>query len=407
MSEEIKEVQEVQEVQGEEVHIDLEIANETTYTDFISKFGSSKIDEKLLKRIEEVTGKRPHRFLRRGLFYSHRDLVDILDAYESGKTIYIYTGRGPSSESLHLGHMIPFIFTQYLQEAFNAICVVQVTDDEKFLRDRNLTQDDTFRFTKENIKDMICCGFDIEKTFTFIDSQYISQLYPTTCRIEKEISVHQIKKVFGFDDSMNVGYFSFPPKQIAPSFPTVFPHIFGMYDPKDVYCLIPCGIEQDPYFRICRDIAVRLGFNKPALIHSKFIPSLRGAGKMSATTGKEGDTDKTNSTIFMTDTPKQIKTKINKYAYSGGGKTIEEHRKYGANIDVDISVKYLEVFMEDDDELERIKTEYKKGNLLTGEVKAILVKILQDFVLKHQETRKNITDEILNTFISVRKMKLD
>ena len=32
---------------------------------------------------------------------------------------------------------------------------------------------------------------------------------------------------------------------------------------------------QDPYFRMTRDVAPRLGFKKPALIHSKFFPALQ------------------------------------------------------------------------------------------------------------------------------------
>lgn len=36
------------------------------------------------------------------------------------------------------------------------------------------------------------------------------------------------------------------------------------------------------------------------------------------------------SAIFVTDTAKQIKTKINKYAFSGGCATVEEHREKGA-----------------------------------------------------------------------------
>ena len=36
-----------------------------------------------------------------------------------------------------------------------------------------------------------------------------------------------------------------------------------------------------------------------------------------------------NSAIFVTDTAKQIKTKINKYAFSGGCATVEEHREKG------------------------------------------------------------------------------
>ena len=35
------------------------------------------------------------------------------------------------------------------------------------------------------------------------------------------------------------------------------------------------------------------------------------------------------SAIFVTDTPKQIKTKINKHAFSGGRDTEAEHREKG------------------------------------------------------------------------------
>ena len=43
--------------------------------------------------------------------------------------------------------------------------------------------------------------------------------------------------------------------------------------------------------------------------------------------------------IYVTDTPKQIKTKVNKYAFSGGRDTVEEHRRLGGNLDVDVSWK--------------------------------------------------------------------
>jgi hypothetical protein len=40
--------------------------------------------------------------------------LQILDAVEKGQPFYLYTGRGPSSEAMHLGHLIPFIFTKYV-----------------------------------------------------------------------------------------------------------------------------------------------------------------------------------------------------------------------------------------------------------------------------------------------------
>jgi len=52
-----------------------------------------------------------------------------------------------------------------------------------------------------------------------------------------------------------------------------------------------------------RDVAPRLGYQKPALIESMFFPALQGeSGKMS------GSLD--ISAIFVRDTPKQIKTKV-------------------------------------------------------------------------------------------------
>lgn len=60
---------------------------------------------------------------------------------------------------------------------------------------------------------------------------------------------------------------------------------------------------QDPYFRMTRDVAPRIGYPKPALLHSTFFPALQGAQtKMSASDA--------NSSIFLTDTPKQIKNKV-------------------------------------------------------------------------------------------------
>jgi len=58
---------------------------------------------------------------------------------------------------------------------------------------------------------------------------------------------------------------------------------------------------------------------------------------------------------------------INKYAFSGGGATLEEHRAKGANLDVDVPWKYLNFFMEDDEKLAHIGREYGAGRMLTGE----------------------------------------
>ena len=103
------------------------------YDKLIVKFGCYKLEPHHLAKIEEQTQQKVDKLIRRGLFFCHRDLDVILKSYEEKKPFYLYTGRGPSAGSLHLGRCIPFMFNKYLQDAFDVPLVIQITDDEKFL----------------------------------------------------------------------------------------------------------------------------------------------------------------------------------------------------------------------------------------------------------------------------------
>ncbi|XP_073815026.1 tryptophan--tRNA ligase, cytoplasmic-like isoform X1 [Musca autumnalis] len=367
------------------------------YDKLIKRFGSSRIDDELIARIEKITGKPAHHLIRRGIFFSHRELNTILTLKEQGKPFYLYTGRGPSSESLHLGHLIPFIMTKYLQEAFDVPLVIQMSDDEKTLW-KDLKVEDAIKLAHENAKDIIAMGFDVEKTFIFNNLTFMGQcpaFYQNIIRMQKCVTFNQVKGIFGFGDSDIIGKIGFPAVQAAPALSSTFPFIFGN---RKVHCLIPCAIDQDPYFRMCRDVAPRLGFPKCALIHSTFFPALQGAkSKMSAS--------EQNSAVFLTDTPKQIKNKINKYAFSGGRVTVEEHRKLGGIPDIDVAYQLLKFFLEDDTKLEEIRLAYSKGELLTGEIKKIAIETVTPIVEQHQAARKLVTDEVLQKFMEVRPLK--
>jgi len=94
------------------------------YQKLIREYGCFTISEAQIKKVEELTGKKPHRFIRRGIFFCQRDFDEILKAYEAKKPFYLYTGRGPSTDAMHMGHCIPFMFTKYLQEAFDVPLVI-------------------------------------------------------------------------------------------------------------------------------------------------------------------------------------------------------------------------------------------------------------------------------------------
>jgi len=83
------------------------VEGDIDYDKLIKRFGTQKITPELLSKIEKFTNES-HFMLRRGIFFSHRDLNRLLDDYEKGKKFFLYTGRGPSGHT-HIGHLVPWV----------------------------------------------------------------------------------------------------------------------------------------------------------------------------------------------------------------------------------------------------------------------------------------------------------
>merc|ERR1711972_215149 len=264
---------------------------------------------------------------------------------------------------------------------------------------------DYYGLTIENVKDIIACGFDKKKTFIFSDLEYVGHMYPNIVRLWKAITYNTARGAFGFVGESNIGQSAFPAIQAAPSFPSSFKVPLGGDD--NMCCLIPCSIDQDPYFRATRDVAHKLVpkshplGGKPALIHAKFFPPLEGAaGKMSASDE--------NSAVYLTDSPELIETKVMKYAFSGGQDTAKEQKEKGADLDKDVSYQWLRFFLEDDEELEKIGKSYGSGQgdyWNTGSVKKRLIEELQKMVKAHQERRAKISDDEVREWMAVEKLE--
>ncbi len=362
------------------------------YERLVTEFGLQLIDQALIRRIEAVTKRECHPWIKRGLVFSHQDLNRVLDFYEQGKPIYIYTGRGPSQD-MHLGHLVPFMLTKWLQDAFHAIVVIQLSDEEKFYFKDNLTITDTQKFLQENAKDIVACGFDPNRTFIFSHYAYGSEMHPLAVQFMKRININQLKNVYGFTDDQNLGCFYWPIQQMCPAFPDAFPHLFQT-DLKETLCLVPMAVDQFVYFRQARHLAEHVGRQKPAVICSKFLIGLLGQGdKMSSTAAKKHDT------IYLNDTKAQVKEKVLKYAFSGGGATMKEHREKGADLSVDVSYQYLVFFEQDDAKMDYITTAYGSGRLSTMQVKNMMIDKVWEVLEAHQKARASITqDHVLNFF---------
>ncbi|NOZ81143.1 MAG: tryptophan--tRNA ligase [DPANN group archaeon] len=349
-----------------------EVSGDVDYDKLIKQFGTERIDDALLRRIQKHSG-RLHHFLRRRLFFSHRDMNWLIDQHEKGREWALYTGRGPSGHT-HLGHLIPWMFTKWLSDTFNVPLYFQLTDDEKFLFKETLSLEEANGFAHENALDMIALGFSPKRLKILIDTEHAGLMYPEAIRVAKKITYSTTKAVFGFTNDTNIGQIFYTSMQAVPA---MIPSILAG---KKVPVLIPHAIDQDPHFRVARDVLPKIGYEKPASIHCRFLPALYEGGKMSASVS--------HTAIYTTDTAKQVRDKVNKYAFSGGRATVEEHRKKGGDPDIDVSFQYLTYFEEDDKRLQSIRDDYESGKMLSGELKAILIEKLNRFLVKHQEKRE-------------------
>tara|TARA_Y100000034_G_scaffold55185_1_gene67644 strand:+ start:1719 stop:2840 length:1122 start_codon:yes stop_codon:yes gene_type:complete len=354
------------------------VSGQVDYERLVKEFGLSKIDPALIKRIKKHT-KELHPMLERGFFFAHRDLNWILDEYEKGNKFFLYTGRAPSGP-VHLGHAMIWDFTKWLQDKFDVELWFQFPDEEKFLF-KDIKFEEVEKNLHENMLDVIALGFDPKKTHFLIDTKHADLMYKPACQVSKKITFSMVRAAFGLTERSNIGSIFYTSMQAVPAF------LPSILKDKKIPCLIPHAVDQDPHFRLTRDILPKLGYYKPASVQSSFLPPLTGvAGKMSSSS---------SNSILMTDTPKEVEKKIKKYAFSGGRDTIEEHRKKGGNPDVDISFLYLKLFLEPNDKkLERIYKDYKSGKMLTSELKEITIKKINSYLKSHQARRSKAKSQI-------------
>lgn len=317
-------------------------------------------------------------FFRRKIVYAHRDMQRILEAIKNKKKFVMMTGLMPTGK-MHLGHAIlaqQMIFYQSL----GAKIFIAVADLETY-NARGQSLEESRRIAIEDyITNYFALGLKQDNLDLYFQSAR-SETSKKACAyyrlqnvLAKYATFNEFKAVYG---EITPGKMLSALLQASDMLHPQLEEFEGM-----VPVVVPVGVDQDPHIRLARDISQRI--KKPSFIqlsstYHKMLPGLKG-GKMSAS-------DPT-SFISLTDTPKEVENKIKKYAFSGGRDTLEEHRKFGGDPEVDVSFQYLKFMFEPDDKkLAQIEADYKSGKMLTSELKKIVIEKINSFLKEHQARR--------------------
>lgn len=366
----------------EQVFNPWEVSGDINYDKLVNEFGIHP-----LKELPEIFNKNI--LFRRKTIFAHRDIQRILEAIKNKKPFVMMTGLMPTGK-FHLGHMIlaqQMIFYQKL----GAKLFIAVADLEAYNARGQSLEDSRKIALDEYIKNYIALGLKPENVDIYfqsersLDAQKANAYYRLQNLLARYATFNEFKAVYG-DIS--------PGKMLS-----ALLQASDMLHPQleefegQVPVIVPVGIDQDPHLRLARDVSQRIKspkFTQLSSTYHLFMPGLSG-GKMSSSDA--------NSFIALTDSEEEVKKKINKYAFSGGRDTLEEHRKLGGNPDVDVSFQYLKFFFEDDDKkLQKIYNDYKSGKLLSGELKKITIDKINTFLKEHQKKRKD-AEKVLNKFI--------
>ncbi len=361
-----------------------EVRGEINYNKLVRDFGVS-----LMKDLPEIFNKEI--LFRRRIIFAHRDYQRILESVKNKKKFVMMTGLMPTGK-FHLGHLL--VAQQFLiYQKLGAKIYIAVADIEAYNARGQSLEDSKKIAIDEYITNYVALGLNPKNVEIYFqsdrskDSNRSNAYYRLQNILAKHATFNEFKAVYG----------DITPGKMVSSLLQASDMLHSQLPEFENICpvVVPVGIDQDPHLRLARDISKRIPikFTQLSSTYHQMIPGLKGAkSKMSSSDP--------NSFIALTDNPKTVKNKINKYAFSGGKETLEEHKRLGGNPDIDVSFQYLRMFLEeDDDKLQEIYNDYKSGKLTTGELKKYTIDKLNLFLKDHQAKRekaKKVIDKFLN-----------
>lgn len=327
------------------------------YERLMKEFGIRSFSE-ILPRISN-----PHRLMRRGVIFGHRDFERILEAMERGQPYAVMTGLMPSGP-MHLGHKMVIDELIWFQKR-GAEIFLCVADIEAQIM-RGLPPQETDRIAvEEYLSNYIALGLDLEKCHLYFQSRS-KVVKDFALKLGTHVNFSELRAIYGFSGESKASHIFYPLIDVSDILHVQLQEFGG---PRPT--VVPVGVDQDPHLRLARDLATRVGLVPPSSLYHRLMKGLLGE-KMSSS--------RPETAILFRDSEDEVRRKLWN-AFTGGQPTEKEQRELGGDPSKCVVFEILAYhLLEDDNELASVAEACKEGRILCGECKRSTTQKLLDFL---------------------------
>lgn len=311
-------------------------------------------------------------------------IVEIAETEDSIKTKKrILTGDTPTGK-LHVGHYVGTLENRVkLQDEYETFIILADTHALTTLHgNSSVVRESTLNVLLDNVS----VGLDPEKVTFFAESEIpeiyelsaIFSMYVSHNRALRNPTIKDEIKMKGLGDQFSLGFVNYP-----------------MYQAADILCvkgdLVPVGRDQEAHLEQAREIASM--FNKIA--KKNIFPEPQAligrVGKLMGTDGNPKMSKSLGNTIFLSESPEEVERKVmSMYTDPTRLKATDLGHIEGNPV-----FAYLDAFSltSDEEQIEKYKDAYTKGQVGDVEVKKYLVRVLNNFLEPIRERREKYKNE--------------
>ena len=325
----------------------------------------------------------------------------------------ILTGDRPTGK-LHLGHYVGSLKRRVeLQNSGEFEKIFIMIADAQALTDNADNPEKIRQNIIEVALDYLSAGLDPEKVTIFIQSQvpelcelafYYMNLV-TVQRLQRNPTVKQEIQLRGFseaDDDQNkkgtpVGFFTYPISQASDI--TAFKAT-----------TVPVGVDQAPMIEQTREIVHKFNsvYGETLVTPEMLLPENAVCMRLPGTDGKAKMSKSLGNCIYLSDTSKEIKKKVNSMFTDPEHLQITDPGHVEGNVvftylDAFSSPEHFAKYLPEYANLDEMKDHYRRGGLGDGTCKKFLFNILEEFLQPMRERRAHYEQNIPQVYEILRK----